>query len=88
MVYIFNSTSNRLWAHEVYRVFYDRLVDDSDRSWLHENIKVLCEKHFKEEFGIVFQHLATQSEPSQEDMGALMFGDYLRPKAVCLLNKQ
>lgn len=49
--------SCRLWAHEVYRVFYDRLVDDKDRAWLHSSLKKATKEHFKEDFDGLFKHL-------------------------------
>lgn len=37
----------RLWVHEVYRVFYDRLIDDSDREKFFQIVKQTCGDHLK-----------------------------------------
>ncbi|XP_053545345.1 dynein axonemal heavy chain 12 [Bombina bombina] len=70
----------RLFVHEVLRVFYDRLVDDKDRSWVFRLIKDIIKEHFKENFESVFEHLKQGNEAlSEEDIRNLLFGDYMNP---------
>ncbi|CAH1783738.1 unnamed protein product, partial [Owenia fusiformis] len=71
----------RLWAHEVMRVFYDRLTDDKDRQWLFKLIQTCTKEHFKDDFTAVFEHLAAKEGARivEEDMRSLMFGDYMNP---------
>nr|XP_025044359.1 dynein heavy chain 12, axonemal isoform X2 [Pelodiscus sinensis] len=73
-------TMIRLFVHEVFRVFYDRLVDDTDRSWLFKVMKDIVKDHFKEAFDSVFAHLRQGNAPvTEEDMRSLVFGDYMNP---------
>ncbi|XP_033642613.1 dynein heavy chain 3, axonemal-like [Asterias rubens] len=80
----------RLWVHEVYRVFYDRLVDDEDREKFFKIIKNVVQGQFKEKMNTIFNHLYTgkhvtdanirsgeSKELRSEDMRSLFFGDYL-----------
>uniref|UniRef100_A0A8C7T568 Dynein axonemal heavy chain 12 n=1 Tax=Oncorhynchus mykiss TaxID=8022 RepID=A0A8C7T568_ONCMY len=68
-------TMIRLFVHEVFRVYYDRLVDDQDRAWLYLLMNDIVRDHFKENFEQVFDHL----KPREEDMCNLLFGDYMNP---------
>ncbi|KAL3853467.1 hypothetical protein ACJMK2_017003 [Sinanodonta woodiana] len=72
----------RLWVHEVMRVFYDRLTDDNDRSWLFKSIQNLAKDFFKENFDSLFEHLVPNGgKVKEEDLRSLMFGDYMQPDA-------
>ncbi|GAB1601341.1 dynein heavy chain 12, axonemal-like isoform X2 [Argonauta hians] len=72
----------RLWAHEIMRVFYDRLIEDEDRKWLFEIVKRLVKEIFKENFDLVFDHLSATDKVTEVDMHSLMFGDYMNPEAM------
>uniref|UniRef100_A0A8B9Q703 Dynein axonemal heavy chain 12 n=1 Tax=Apteryx owenii TaxID=8824 RepID=A0A8B9Q703_APTOW len=56
----------RLFVHEIFRVFYDRLVADDDRAWLFKLIKDIVKEHFKEAFDSVFAHLRQGNTPGDE----------------------
>ena len=67
----------RLWAHEVLRVYYDRLIDDGDRAWLFGALKENVKNHFKGVFDSVFGRLSPNKPPVEDDMRSLMFGDFM-----------
>lgn len=52
----------RLFVHEVFRVYYDRLVDDDDQVWLYTLMSSIVKDHFKESFDQVFDHLKQGSK--------------------------
>lgn len=49
----------RLWIHEILRVYYDRLIDDSDRSWFFENLHLICKEFLNENMNDMFIHLTS-----------------------------
>ncbi len=59
-------TMIRLFVHEVFRVYYDRLVDDKDRAWLYQLMNSVLKNHFKESFDQVFDHLKQGSKVSPD----------------------
>jgi dynein heavy chain len=50
----------RLWTHEILRVYYDRLVDEADRSWFFDTLRFVCKEFLKEDLDKMFAHLTTK----------------------------
>ncbi|XP_028407226.1 dynein heavy chain 3, axonemal-like [Dendronephthya gigantea] len=71
----------RLWVHEVYRVFNDRLVGFEDQNTFFEIVKNALATEFKEKLNNVFEHLVTSGNQVRgDDLRSLYFGDYMSKK--------
>ncbi|XP_018409373.1 PREDICTED: dynein heavy chain 3, axonemal-like [Nanorana parkeri] len=71
----------RLWIHEVYRVFCDRLVNSQDRKTFFQIVKNVVQSQFKEKMSNLFTHLVIGRKVQDEDMRNLFFGDYVFHKS-------
>ncbi|XP_059216601.1 dynein axonemal heavy chain 3 isoform X2 [Stomoxys calcitrans] len=73
----------RLWAHETYRVFYDRLIDQSDRDQLLEMLLTACKSNLRFSLEAAFRDRMENpgGKLSDNDLRNLFFGNYLEPDA-------
>ncbi|XP_069937012.1 dynein axonemal heavy chain 3-like, partial [Cherax quadricarinatus] len=68
----------RLWLHEVYRVFHDRLSNDTDRIEFFNMVKEVCQRTFRVQLSVVLQHLVPEGETlSSHHLHNLIFGNYM-----------
>ncbi|KAG5443966.1 Dynein heavy chain 3, axonemal [Clonorchis sinensis] len=68
----------RLWVHEVYRVFYDRLIFPEDETKFFEIVRQTCSDCFRTNMDKVLGHLSLSGRVSVEDVRGLLFGNYMQ----------
>ncbi|XP_044246158.1 dynein axonemal heavy chain 3 [Ursus arctos] len=71
----------RLWIHEVYRVFYDRLIDHEDRQVFFNIVKETTSNCFKQTMEKVLIHLSPTGKIVDDNIRSLFFGDFFKPES-------
>lgn len=74
----------RLWVHEIYRVFHDRLIDTADREKLFSMVHFTCYDQLRQPLAKVLSRLLRKDEKdvTSSHIQDLMFGNYIDPDAV------
>ncbi|XP_050953838.1 dynein axonemal heavy chain 3 [Labeo rohita] len=72
----------RLWIHEVYRVFYDRLIDNEDREKFFSIVKERTSAYFKQSIDKLLGHLTLSGKVEDDSIRSLFFGDYAKPDSA------
>ena len=64
-------------------MYYDRLVDDSDRKWLYNFMREMCKPHLGIEFDKLFERLDFNQDGrvEEDDLRSLIYCDFTDPKA-------
>jgi len=73
----------RLWVHEIYRVFHDRLIDDIDRETLFNMVQYTCYNQLRQPLDKVLSNLLKIGEKviKSSNLRDLFFGNYIEPDA-------
>ncbi|KAM4725109.1 LOW QUALITY PROTEIN: dynein axonemal heavy chain 3-like [Anableps anableps] len=69
----------RLWIHEIYRVFYDRLIDNADKEIFFTIVKEKTFNFFRMDLEKLLSHLSPDGVVRDENIRSLFFGDYGKP---------
>ena len=75
----------RLWAHEISRVFGDRLINNEDRMWMLVKVRETTRAPFGAQFDSVFAGLDTDKNGKVETLDefrGLLFGDIYTPYGI------
>ncbi|OWR51670.1 putative dynein beta chain ciliary [Danaus plexippus plexippus] len=76
-------TFTRVWVHEILRVFYDRLVDEIDRSWFYNLLRKSTQEFMRDTFESALDtYQNDKGEVTQENIKKMMFGCYLDTDSV------
>ncbi|XP_065334185.1 dynein axonemal heavy chain 3 [Cloeon dipterum] len=72
----------RLWVHEAYRIFYDRLVSIEERETFFGIVKDTVTKCFGKQLkSVMLDLLGPSDEPTDQHISKLYFGDFMIPDA-------